>query len=377
MVRESGKLPIVDVLRGVAIVIVLAGHSKAGLAFPQSDWAQYFWSQFAVNVGYGVTIFFVVSGFLITRLIDRGPGGLLQPDFKWFYARRVGRIIPLWTFVLLFGAVMVYGVDGSSNRYQYCFKKPCFVFDMPFWLSFPTLFFNWFVIIRSHVCTFSLHWGVMWSLAIEEQFYLLYPWIIRWAKNVHRLVFLLLGVVLVGPLYRLAIYCTGVHDFSLTMIGSFSGFEPIALGCLLYLTLKYARDFLPCNVWGNGGIALSGLVMLLATFYGVDTNAEREPQIYGSTLIAVGAFLLLLGLLNQGTKDIWLLRPLTWPGRYSYGLYLFHATTLYFLHPYIRPLPTWEAFLIYAVTTTLVAAFSYKYFEMPCNHWIRKRFGEK
>jgi peptidoglycan/LPS O-acetylase OafA/YrhL len=161
------------------------------------------------------------------------------------------------------------------------------------------------------------------------------------------------------------------------MIGSFSGFEPIALGCLLYLTLKYARDFLPCNVWGNGGIALSGLVMLLATFYGVDTNAEREPQIYGSTLIAVGAFLLLLGLLNQGTKDIWLLRPLTWPGRYSYGLYLFHATTLYFLHPYIRPLPTWEAFLIYAVTTTLVAAFSYKYFEMPCNHWIRKRFGEK
>jgi peptidoglycan/LPS O-acetylase OafA/YrhL len=117
--------------------------------------------------------------------------------------------------------------------------------------------------------------------------------------------------------------------------------------------------------------------MVLATFYGVDTNVERVPQIYGTTLLAVGTCLLLLGLLNQEITDIWLLRPLTWPGRYSYGLYLFHATTLYFLHPYIRPLPTWEAFSIYAVTTTLVAAFSYKYFEMPCNHWIRGRFGEK
>jgi len=376
--RVSKTIPLIDVVRGIAILYVMAGHSKAALAFPKTPWAQYVWSLFSQNAIYGVSIFFVVSGFLITRLIDQGPGGIHHPDLRWFYARRMGRIIPLWTLTLLVGAVLSFALSGEvSNRFQYCIRRPNQIFDAAFWLSFPTLCFNWLVIARSQVSDMGMHWAVMWSLAVEEQFYILYPWVLRRVTSVGRLAWLLGAVVLAGPLWRWGVCASGSDSFSLSMFASFSGFDQIALGALLYLALRYGRSDLPRGGWGNGVIVLLGLVLVGYSHFGTYTNLYQVDRIYGATCMASGVALCLLGLLNQGVRGAGFLKPLTWPGRYSYGLYLFHSVSLYYLHPYIRPLPTWEAFSIYAVTTTLVAAFSYKYFEMPCNHWIRGWFGEK
>lgn len=104
---------------------------------------------------------------------------------------------------------------------------------------------------------------------------------------------------------------------------------------------------------------------------------EPLDRVYGTTCMALGTGFCLLGFLNQGWTGVGILRPLTWPGRYSYGLYLFHSVSLYFLHPFIRPLPTWVAFGIYTVATTVVAAVSFRYFETPSNHKVRGWFGEK
>lgn len=364
-------IPLIDVLRGVSILVVLAGHSRAGLNMPRWSWAQQFWNALTVHMGDGVTIFFVVSGFLITRLIDQGPGGLSRSDFNWFYARRVGRIVPLWLLVVLFGILMVYLAEPNSNRYRYCYRNPGFEFDLAFWLSFPTLCFNWFEIYRSRVITFSLHWSVMWSLAIEEQFYLFYPWAIRRLGSLRRLCLFLTAIVVAGPLFRLWVYIVGAKGDHLSERGSFSGFEPIAMGALLYLGLKYHAELLPKSVWANRGLASFGMVLVGLSVYWTDPDGNGLPRVFCPVILEMGVVLLVLGLLNQGISEIRMLAPLTWPGRYSYGLYLFHATTLYFLHPYIRPLPTWEAFSVYAVSTTFVAALSYRFFEMPCNHAIR------
>jgi len=81
-------IPLIDVLRGVSILIVLAGHSRAGLNMPHWSLAQSFWNALTVHMGDGVTIFFVVSGFLITRLIDQAREGFYDPTSNGF--TRVG-----------------------------------------------------------------------------------------------------------------------------------------------------------------------------------------------------------------------------------------------------------------------------------------------
>src|SRR5579883_3455216 len=95
----KNRIQIVDLVRAASILTVMAHHlgfhyiTKAS----SSSFLAFAWYKLWINGGYGVTIFFVVSGFVITRLIDAQPRphGLFNPDFRDFYARRAGRILPL------------------------------------------------------------------------------------------------------------------------------------------------------------------------------------------------------------------------------------------------------------------------------------------
>ena len=103
----------------------------------------------------------MVSGFLITRVLARGPGGLFQPDLRHFYVRRMGRILPLlFLFVLIGITILLYGqahVPGAHLNPRY----------HGFWFCIATFSFNWYeVAVNSQ--WFGLHWMVLWSLAVEE-----------------------------------------------------------------------------------------------------------------------------------------------------------------------------------------------------------------
>ena|ERR1039458_6145082 len=104
------RIQIVDLVRAAAILTVLIHHLGAyGITEPSSfHFLAYLWYKLWVNGGFGVTVFFVVSGFVITRLIAHQPGGLFSPNLRDFYSRRFGRIVPLLVLTCLAGLMILW-----------------------------------------------------------------------------------------------------------------------------------------------------------------------------------------------------------------------------------------------------------------------------
>jgi peptidoglycan/LPS O-acetylase OafA/YrhL len=376
MKTQSGNIQAIDLMRSVAILYVMAAHATVAMASPEMPLVQSLGQLFARNAVYGVSIFFVISGFLITRLMDEGPGGILNPDRRWFYTRRIGRIFPLWTLSILFGAEMVYFFRSEQVRYLYCFLPHHSLLDFKFWMSFPTLTFNWLTIFREGFSYYGLHWSVMWSLAIEEQFYLVYPWALKKCGSVSRLTRGLLVVVAVGLVFRAGCYFYDSGSSALPMFSSFAGFEGIAMGALCYLLYSREKQWLGVLRNGGWGIGWVGLGLMLYAFSFTETSVHPFCRVYGSTLMEMGTCFFFWGFLDSKFLNWKGWRAFTWPGRYSYGLYLMHATTLYFLYPTIHMLPLWKAFGIYVGSSLAVAALSYRFFELPCNLAIRGWLGK-
>ena len=97
------KLQILDLLRGFSILSVLAVHLQVLRPSPSNPLLRSLWEHFSIPGFYGVTIFFVISGFLITRLIDQNLNGLFHPDIRGFYTRRAARILPLLGVIAIVG----------------------------------------------------------------------------------------------------------------------------------------------------------------------------------------------------------------------------------------------------------------------------------
>ena len=369
----EGNLLAVDLLRTLAIFAVVASHARAAFPFPEWEPLQKIWNTVSTTGANGVYVFFVVSGFLITRLIDRGPGGLEKPGLRWFYARRAGRILPLWAFAVLFGAFMFTFVDDPKMRYSFCYRNPAASYGPAFWLSLPTLTFNWYTLLPFHG-DIGRHWSVMWSLAVEEQFYLLYPWMLRSLGGGRPLVRLLSAVVLLGPLTRAAAAWAFPNVEFLPLLSSFTGFELIAAGALAYLAFRDRGWKAPLPV--RLASVLGGAALLAFLFTREMSLPHFGTRLFGPTGIALATTVLLGGLLSLEKP----LRAagaavLAVPGRLSYGLYLLHITCLYFLHPFLRPLSWGVSVPVYMAATLAVAWVSHRLFEKPANLAIRRAFG--
>ena len=370
--RSGRTLQAIDLVRTAAILLVLSGHLRPSVGFPATDWGRWFWNALTLHMGYGVTVFFVVSGFLITKLLSERPEGLGRPNLRGFYARRVGRLLPLGSLTVLFGALMVLFGAEDTNRFHYVFLKPGTPLDAWFFVSIGTLSFNWMGILRSATHSYALHWSVLWSLAVEEQFYLGYPWILRRLGGLRPLVWFLVLVSCLGPAYRLWALWAEPDTALWSDQGSFSGFEGIALGALTYLA--YQRRVLADRGSSIRSAFLGplGFGMGLASYLWMDQGGAPFQRVFGPTGISLGTALFILASLQWPWMESKRLAPLALPGRYSYGMYLMHGALIYFLHPTIRPLPTWAAWGIFVGVTTGLAGLSYRLFEVHANLAIRK-----
>jgi len=161
--RDAGTLPSLDGLRAFSIGLVLLGHA-IGLGEKRSFHFRYFF----LHDGLGVHIFFVISGFLITTLLltERAEFGSIS--VRLFYIRRALRILPA------FGVLAATTFILSSLGYL----------DVPSWLW--VFVFTYTVNFSAFASTFSFAHGVwavghLWSLSVEEQFYLLWPLVLRFA----------------------------------------------------------------------------------------------------------------------------------------------------------------------------------------------------
>ena len=336
-------LPQLDGLRAFAILLVLLHHSFGNwpALFPPSllsRIAQFGWI--------GVDVFFVLSGFLITRI-------LLQASPSWqalrdFYVKRVLRIWPLY-YGLLALTVALY----ASMHLVYPWRQSVF-FVQNFLPYFPKPgFFN-----------------QTWSLCVEEHFYLVWPFVMFSVRR-QVLPWVLLAVVLVSPLLRLYAIEHGVSDKLLYMSTQFR-LDGIALGSLFAVWIG-AKSF-SAKALTRLGIVLGGgcFLITIALLFPLPQTDFGFHSAWIYSFIALSSCGLLLAAVGA-EESSWLvrlltLRPLRYIGKVSYGLYMIHPFVFSAIHVRIHH---WMGPLFSTLFSFLLAALSWRYVEAPLLGWKR------
>ena len=341
------KIQIVDLVRTFSIFAVLAFHFGISHVSRPSDpgLAKFLWFRFCMNGAYGVQVFFVVSGFLITRFIAQRPEGLLKPDLGAFYSRRAGRILPLFALTVILGLVAWF--FPASGPMGFCLKNPDAGFSIPFWGSLATFTFNWYRAFFAHpIHDFGLHWDILWSLSIEEQFYIFYP-LALWRVGGNKFLAGWLGFfMLLGPMVR-GLGVLLAPDSFYWNLNSFAEFDLIAMGCLLFMTSQSLEKELRERKTAALVLCLAGAFILSKTFMALPTPLDYERRVFGPTFIGSGVFLFLLGGFHLDWFESKFLAGFALPGRLSYGGYLLHPAVLFLLWPLLSAQSEKVAFCVF------------------------------
>jgi len=353
-----------DGVRGMAILFVLLWHyvgiplSPAGIHLNPDQWIPSI-KLSMILLRSGVDLFFVLSGFLITGiLIDHRASRIY---YRPFFARRICRIFPLYyVLFLIFAGARFAGVRG-----------PFFDGPIPL-MSYATMTQNYFM---AGYGTYGAIWlGATWSLAIEEQFYLLFPFVVRHSRR--SLPWLFVVGIVGAPALRIWCY----HHFGNDDFAAYTWLpcrlDSLCWGAIVACTL---RTSIGVNFLQRYRSALAVVfVVLLAGAVILDAALARDigyhMSIWGHTLLAIlYASFIVLVVLNAG-RDITRLfrwRPLCDLGRISYGVYLTHGIILAFVfaafsRPAVLDGVVGSSLVLAAFILTLViASVSYRYFEKP------------
>lgn len=307
-----------DGIRGIAILMVLGIHFAYSGALPEPPPRFLSLFHFLVFGWMGVDLFFVLSGFLITGiLLDT----IAAPNyFKSFYARRTLRIFPIYYLVI----VLVLCLTPFALRFPALF---------PYLPGYPLIaasFFymqNWWMAF--HPMAPRVVIGDYWSLGVEEQFYLLWPLIVfkLSRRNVTRLC---IAICLATPVLRLVLYRHDPESF-LVFVSTLTRMDTLLWGALAAIAVRTTGLLQKLEPWLTPLAFTCAAAMLIIDFPLHELYSRALfTQSIGYTLIAIGfAAFLLKGYLADGTTSL-LARFLNSKvlrgfGRYSYGIYIFHA----------------------------------------------------
>jgi peptidoglycan/LPS O-acetylase OafA/YrhL len=364
------KWQLIDLIRTFCVLAVLGVHSYSNVPF-DNPWSCWFWSRFCINGIYGVFIFFIISGFLITNVISHNRGGLVQPDLFQFYAQRIGRIWPLY-FACLFGGCVVFTFLPPNHPIYSGMFLAKGDYGFWFWLSLPLFLFNWFL-IGKNVWDYSAHWMILWSLSIEEQFYLLYPLALLKLRTERSLVVFLWVILWLAVAWRFFFYFHSRNNDFIQTYATNSKLDLIAIGILLFFAVRRYGTYLAQHQKLSMLLCAAGFLLTLVSYFGSQEN-DRFTEIYISEVIGLGVFLFLLGGLHLPFFESPSLKILALPGKYCYGCYLLHPMVLLILHPFLNPNHVLMNFSLVVLLTTFIAFISYRFFEKPLKHFIRKSF---
>lgn len=360
----------IDLLRGVAILLVLLLHYSLSYRLsksPLADWFGVAAVRAVVNNGnYGVTMFFVVSGYLITSNTLRRFGSLAAIDVRAFYVMRAARILPpllLAVSVIVTLGLLDVPMFGNTDGGK---KLPASFY---FLAVGSVLTFTHNLLMQS-VGYFNYCLNIYWSLSVEEVFYLAFPPLCVLARRRVLVVAMCLCALIIGPIYR------HVHadDELFFMVGYAACFDAIAFGCLAALLASVKRPPPLAARWGGVVAALALAASYLSGIHGHEG--------FGFTAVAASsAVLVWCASASNGTgwaEARWL-APLRWAGRHSYELYLFHIIVLAAMRelvPRAQMGVDWKlpGLLLFIATSTGVAALVARYFSEPINAALRARF---
>ncbi len=354
-IRSPGRRPQLDGLRGLAVLAVILNHFGPPI-FER------------IGIGASVYGFFVLSGFLITGILLRAraqaeqAGTGIGPALRAFYVRRGLRIFPAYYLVLMVTALL--GV-------------PQVLHGLAWYLSYLA---NWHFAALGHWDGPVSH---LWSLSIEEQFYLCWPLMVLMVPR-NWLPRIFVATVVLGPLSRAALYAWGVNDLAAVLATS-STLDSLGLGaCLAFLWEHESRSTelrRRARVAALVGIAVLSLLTWSASLVGVDWPARLTLN---RLTVALGFF----WMVDRGAEGFegrakrfleW--GPLVYLGTISYGIYLYHN----FVPPFVSraqhafgvdlhmPGRGGLQFVYVTAVTIALAALSWHGFEGPVND-LKRRF---
>ena len=351
----GGKLyrPELDVIRFLAFLSVFTRHVFSPLPIhpPINRVLNALFNQGA----FGLCLFFVLSAFLISDLLMREREKNGRIDVGAFYKRRILRIWPLYILGLSMGIIF------ALAKHQQVWGR---------FASFFLLIGNWYCMRFGWLTNPA---SPLWSISVEEQFYLFWPAIARWFSR--RMMSGLCIVLIV--IANVLLYFYGENQASTLFtvwFNSFVQFEMFACGVLLAIVLKQRVPRI--NLWLRGALLLSAPVLWFSAVYFFNTRGDIPETsgaglMAGFAMVAAGCLAIMIGMLGMPAKYI--PRSLAYLGRISYGLYVFHefglAIVKLMLHQtFWSPTPNLLllGYALMALALTIVmASISYRYFETP------------
>jgi len=371
------RIPIIDFVRFFSIFVVIGGHFfPRWIAHGYSEGMRNFILGLFLSGSYGVTFFFVVSGFLITQLLVGDKEDFSSIELKGFYVKRIARIFPLLIIIVLVGFLlphlMVFMDPRLRNYNEWDIKSG---FGFSFWFSLITFNFNWFVIHASET-NIGAHWAVLWSLAVEEQFYFFYPFVLKKLKKKRKVFWFLGSIVFFAIVFRTWAFLNMDHKDIWMHEASFCAFDQIAVGAGLYFLWSKVKNELSLKFWTAFLLFISGMMICFCLYVKTSINGNVET-IFTPTLMAMGCALVILGGMHLPFFNTKLAETLSRPGKLSYGCYLWHQTIIFLLMPLWAWLGGLNAFMVLFSIVLLISYISYECFEVPANHRIRAWFKLK
>jgi len=362
----------IDVLRGISILSVILLHVNIRVPFsvtflgsimPKMIYSILFWSGF-----YGVCIFFVISGFLITTSALNKWGSLPGMSIRGFYSMRFARIIPL-----LFALILVISIFHLTGIPDYIINTTKVTLGRTIFAAL-TFHINW---LEMKVGYLPASWDVLWSLSIEEVFYLLFPIVCFVCRKEWQFVALVSVSLVFSPLARTIWY----QGDELSYHNNFAFLDAISLGCIAAIVAKRIEIKKTYLI----AIAISGWLMFLMIMI-------LKKWVYNMglcdaglniTILAIGNALMLIWMQKRLTSGQQLPSRFTgalrFLGRNSYEIYLTHVfVVLLFVREYnamkLSGEWAWVLYLSAIVISGILGYLVARYFSTPMNMFLRERF---
>lgn len=344
---SGSRIPGLDFLRMIAVLLVLGDHSGAVL------WG----TSIGANGALGVELFFVISGFLITWMLLNEHSQSGQINFKAFYQRRVVRLMPIF-YAYVAACILMLWIRGRPIPWDAVVAGITYVLNYQQALTgAPTHFL-------SHC----------WSLAVEEQFYFIWPLVLLWLlKRSVKLESALVIMIACVWAHRMHLHLSGLATDAYIYRALDTRADHLLIGCLAAVLLRRpsVRDHL---TWLSVKLAWLPWILGAALIASGQFHGDRDHRYlvaYSLEPIAM-ALLIPLVILKAQQNNGWISRfinstPVVRMGLASYGIYLFHPLVL---HP-VRNLTErltgsfTLAFIVSVGVLSMVAWLSFKHIENP------------